>query len=186
VHHGGIAGSLHAEVLHEGVEAIRALRAERPELTLWLDDGMASLSNIGAEPPTAGAGGPWVPVIGSETGITAQALARLEPPFVLSLDHGRDGEIGDRSLFADEACWPERIIVMTLARVGTASGPDLDRVGRIVARAGPGRRVYAAGGVRDRLDVAALMAVGAAGALVSSAVHGGALRRPQTQTGDLG
>jgi phosphoribosylformimino-5-aminoimidazole carboxamide ribotide isomerase len=63
---------------------------------------------------------------------------------------------------------------MTLSRVGAADGPDLKRVSEIVARAGP-RAVYAAGGVRDRGDLKALRAAGAAGALIATALHAGTI-----------
>jgi phosphoribosylformimino-5-aminoimidazole carboxamide ribotide isomerase len=71
------------------------------------------------------------------------------------------------------------LIVMTLARVGTGGGPDLAKIGGIVRRAGD-RRVYAAGGVRGLPDLLALRDIGAAGALVATALH-----RGQIKTGDL-
>jgi phosphoribosylformimino-5-aminoimidazole carboxamide ribotide isomerase len=40
-----------------------------------------------------------------------------------------------------------------------------------------GRRIYAAGGVRDAADLAALARAGIAGALVATALHDGRLRR---------
>ena len=43
--------------------------------------------------------------------------------------------------------WPERVIAMTLARVGTGGGPDLERL-RALRRMAPDKRLYAAGGVR--------------------------------------
>ena len=43
--------------------------------------------------------------------------------------------------------WPERVIVMTLARVGGDAGPDMDRLLQIKRRA-PDARLYAAGGLR--------------------------------------
>ena len=48
---------------------------------------------------------------------------------------------------------------MTLTRVGSGAGPDLERVNAIRAAA-PTRRVYAAGGVRDVADLFALKASG--------------------------
>ncbi len=99
------------------------------------------------------------------------ALRRLPADrYVLSLDFFGDRFAGPEELLADAACWPDRIIVMTLARVGSGAGPDLARVADIVARAGAGS-VYAAGGVRDRADVEALREAGAAGVLVASALH---------------
>jgi phosphoribosylformimino-5-aminoimidazole carboxamide ribotide isomerase len=66
------------------------------------------------------------------------------------------------------------VIVMTLARVGSSAGPDVQRVADIVGRAGK-RRVYAAGGVRDRDDIDALRGAGAAGVLLATALHSGTI-----------
>jgi phosphoribosylformimino-5-aminoimidazole carboxamide ribotide isomerase len=103
-----------------------------------------------------------------------------EDRIVLSLDFRGDEFLGPRELLEDAGLWPERVIVMTLARVGAAQGPDLARVSEIVCRAGSGRHVYAAGGIRDLADLKALNAAGAAGALVATALHAG-----QIKTGDL-
>jgi phosphoribosylformimino-5-aminoimidazole carboxamide ribotide isomerase len=93
---------------------------------------------------------------------------------ILSLDFRDDCFLGPPELLEDAALWPRRVIVMTLARVGTGLGPDLERLGRIMARAG-GRKVYSAGGVRRREDLLALRDAGAAGVLVASALHGGTI-----------
>jgi phosphoribosylformimino-5-aminoimidazole carboxamide ribotide isomerase len=66
------------------------------------------------------------------------------------------------------------VIVMTLARVGSGAGPDLDRL-CTVRDAEPGRRIYAAGGIRDAADLLALKRAGIAGALVASCLHDGRL-----------
>jgi phosphoribosylformimino-5-aminoimidazole carboxamide ribotide isomerase len=63
---------------------------------------------------------------------------------------------------------------MTLARVGSGAGPDTGRIADICARA-PGRSIYAAGGVRDTSDLAALQQLGVAGALVATSLHDGRL-----------
>jgi phosphoribosylformimino-5-aminoimidazole carboxamide ribotide isomerase len=63
---------------------------------------------------------------------------------------------------------------MTLARVGSGAGPDLDRLGRI-RDAAAGKKVYAAGGVRDAADLVALRRAGIAGALIASSLHDGRL-----------
>jgi phosphoribosylformimino-5-aminoimidazole carboxamide ribotide isomerase len=78
-------------------------------------------------------------------------------------------------LLEDTTLWPERIIAMTLARVGSGEGPDLDRIAAIAAKAGESRRVYAAGGIRHRADIEAARAAGAAGALVATALHAGTI-----------
>ena len=68
--------------------------------------------------------------------------------------------------------WPARVIVMTLDRVGSQSGPDLERL-RAVKTAAKERAIYAAGGVRGVDDLRSLMNAGITGALVASALHSG-------------
>ena len=68
------------------------------------------------------------------------------------------------------------LIVLDLARVGSGAGPDVGAVARIHA-AFPDLELLAGGGVRDAGDLRALRAAGAAGALVSTALHGGVIGR---------
>lgn len=138
---------------------------------LWLDAGFAR--HDGA----ADAAGENVDrVFGSESLAGAQAAGamRHDPRAILSLDFSASGFMGDPRLLAEAALWPERVIVMTLARVGAKQGPDLERIRNIAARAGA-RRVHAAGGVRDADDLARLEQAGAVGALVATALHEGRL-----------
>ena len=71
---------------------------------------------------------------------------------MLSLDFRGDAFQGPQEILAEPALWPRRVIVMTLARVGSGAGPDLARLAAIRSIAG-GREIYAAGGVRDAADL---------------------------------
>ncbi len=82
---------------------------------------------------------------------------------------------GPAALLDNSALWPSRVIVMTLARVGSHEGPDLARLSEIVGKAGGAHRVYAAGGLRGAEDLASLAAIGVEGVLVASALHDGRL-----------
>jgi phosphoribosylformimino-5-aminoimidazole carboxamide ribotide isomerase len=62
------------------------------------------------------------------------------------------------------------LVVIDLARVGSASGPPLAAVADLAA-ALPDVAIYAGGGVRDASDLRALEAAGATGALVATALH---------------
>lgn len=153
---------------------LQALAWRHPGLTLWVDAGEASPDALARRV----AEGPGRPVIGSES-LTdrAQAEAALAAGAGLfSLDYGPEGPRGPSDLHDNAALWPEAVIVMTLARVGAGQGPDLDRLGAILARA-EGRRVYAAGGVRDVDDLHRLAELGVAGVLLASALHDGRLSR---------
>jgi len=149
--------------------ALQALRRAFPELRLWVDSGLAE----------AAAARAWLAhglgdlVIGSETqrdpdifGRLADSAARV----VLSLDFRDDRFLGPPGLRADAQVWPSRVIVMTLGRVGSDRGPDLDLLAQIQARA-PAVRLFAAGGVRDADDLTRLAGRGIAGALVATALH---------------
>jgi phosphoribosylformimino-5-aminoimidazole carboxamide ribotide isomerase len=61
---------------------------------------------------------------------------------------------------------------MTLDRVGSAGGPDLETFERLRAMA-PDHTWIGAGGIRDAADLEAGAAAGAAGWLVASALHDG-------------
>lgn len=158
-------------------DVVARLAHELPNLDLWIDHGASrpeEVDEIVSAHPRARV------VIGSETLGQLQALTDLmtvhADRVALSLDFKGDTLLGPESLLYDPVSWPQRIIVMTLAAVGADAGPDLDRVAEIVGRAGPGRRVFAAGGVRNTTDVVALARIGAAGVLVASALHAGKLK----------
>jgi len=148
-----------------------ALATLPPGLDLWFDSGVRD---------EAGAA-PWLGrgrvVLGSESQAGTRLLRELrdDPRIILSLDFRGDAFQGPSGILADPQLWPERVIAMTLARVGAGGGPDLVRLAEVVARAGAERRVYAAGGVRDAADLRAVAACGAAGALIATALHAGAI-----------
>ncbi|MDZ4097997.1 MAG: HisA/HisF-related TIM barrel protein, partial [Methylophilaceae bacterium] len=97
---------------------------------------------------------------------------RLASHHVLSLDW-RDKEfLGPVELLEETEYWPEYIIAMTLNKVGSSSGPDIERLQQLQAKHS---KVYAAGGVRDAKDLEVLAENGVAGALVASALHSGIL-----------
>ncbi|MBX9925662.1 MAG: nickel transporter [Hyphomicrobiaceae bacterium] len=140
---------------------------------IWLDRGLRpeGLGKVPYRPV-------FHDVLGTESGWDCAALGALTPTTrktaVLSLDFRCAGFVGDAHVLNRADLWPDRVIVMTLGRVGGGGGPDLDTIGRIVATARTSPRplaVYAAGGVRNRADLTALTHLGAAGALVSTALH---------------
>jgi len=150
------------------------LAAALPGVEVWIDDG----TPVGAVPGQIGQTLGVVPVVGSE-GLESEAdVAALralpKDGYILSLDFRGDRFDGPSAVVDEAEHWPDRVIVMTLARVGSAEGPDLGKVTDAVARAGE-RRVLAAGGVRDCADIEALKGAGASGVLVASALHSGAI-----------
>jgi uncharacterized protein related to proFAR isomerase len=115
-------------------------------------------------------------VLGSETQRDCTVVHHLagDARVVLSLDFRGPTFQGPRALLDDPACWPQKVIAMTLARIGSDAGPDLERLCAI-RDAAPGRQVYAAGGVRDAADLVSLKRADIAGALVASSLHEGRL-----------
>jgi phosphoribosylformimino-5-aminoimidazole carboxamide ribotide isomerase len=128
-------------------------------------------------------------VIGTESLPAVDALRRLtaepaDPPLVLSLDL-RDGLVlsPDPALSATRPAealarladaGAREVIVLDLARVGSRAGPDVALIGRLHRRF-PQVVLLAGGGVRHAADLRALAAAGAAGALVATALHAGAI-----------
>lgn len=101
--------------------------------------------------------------------------------FSLDLRHGEPvvahggmppGDTPDRlaGRAADAGCGT--IIVLDLARVGTAAGPDLETIAGI-RKAVPHLTLLAGGGVRGFGDLAQLAGAGCDGALVATALHAG-------------
>jgi phosphoribosylformimino-5-aminoimidazole carboxamide ribotide isomerase len=156
-----------------GHDAVLAqVAAAFPHLRLWVDNGICQLPRASD----------WLAlrlgdlVLGSESQTDAALVRALagDARIALSLDF-RGGDFqGPPELLADPACWPQRVIVMTLARVGSGAGPDLERLASVQAAA-PGKSLYAAGGVRDAADLTELKGRGIAGALVATALHDGRL-----------
>src|SRR6266496_2091595 len=98
---------------------------------------------------------------------SGSASSAGDPRVVLSLDFRGEHFLGPPALLAEPDAWPDRVIVMTLAHVGSGAGPDFSRIAAIRALAGP-RKLYAAGGIRGAADLADLARAGVAGALVAS------------------
>jgi phosphoribosylformimino-5-aminoimidazole carboxamide ribotide isomerase len=161
-------------------EVMRRLQAAFPAIVFWVDNGVADVASADR----------WLDeglghlVVGSESQKDMALVRQMSghDRIVLSLDFRDQAFQGPAMLLDDAACWPRRLIVMTLARVGSAAGPDLDRLSAIRDSAG-GRDIYAAGGVRDSGDLAVLKRAGISGALVATSLHDGSLRGSDIEAG---
>ena len=154
-------------------ELCRDLASALPRNELWIDAGFSNVTDCAF----------WLPlgatlVIGIESLTSLEDWQELRSAFsqglLLSLDYDAEGPRGLSALFAEAAHWPERIIAMSLDRVGTGNGPDVKRVASVVQRAGS-RSVYASGGLRNIGDFEAVTNAGAMGALLATALHQGAI-----------
>ena len=128
-------------------------------------------------------------VIGTESLPGAEAFRQLraelpDAPLVLSLDlRGRRvvspdpalAAIGPADALARLAdAGAREAVVLDLARVGSCGGPDVTLLRELHGHF-PDVQLLAGGGVRHAGDLRALAAAGAAGALVATALHGGAI-----------
>ncbi len=143
-----------------------------PHAEIWIDAGTSSRSAarsvLAAPVATLVVGTESIETVRGWQDIAAEAPQRT----ILSLDFRHDEFMGPDAMLADASLWPTRVIVMTLDRVGANDGPDIKRLEDVVSRA-KGRRVYAAGGVRDRSDLDVIRRIGVGGALVASSLHSG-------------
>ena len=152
-------------------EAVSAIARAFPSLTLWLDNGAGDAGGV-ARTLAMGAS----QVLGSETQVDTALVARYrhDPRVILSLDFRGLAFQGPPALLALPDLWPHQVIAMTLAKVGSGTGPDMERLAQIKA-ASDARAIYAAGGVRHIEDAQALQQAGISGALIATALHEGRL-----------
>ncbi len=164
-------GAIESRGGHE--ESLDALSAAFPDVTFWVDAGVSHSDQARSwllRHPRAHL------VLGTET---LQDLAPLEElgkdeRVLLSLDFRGQVFLGPDSVYAASHLWPARVIVMTLARVGAAAGPDMDQLAAISGRV-TNAKIYAAGGLRGPSDLRSLARAGVQGVLVASALHDGQL-----------
>jgi uncharacterized protein related to proFAR isomerase len=150
-----------------------------PELELWLDAGFADaaaarrlLAEFGADATRV------VPVLASESLLSRQALAACFEDealrgAALSLDRRNGQRMDAAGAWEAPELWPQRVIEMTLERVGSGAGPDLQTMRELRQKAPAGTWLVGAGGVRSQADMQAAALAGADAWLVASALHDG-------------
>lgn len=167
-----MGGATQAQVLARVLDAL-------PQVQLWLDAGFPDLASAQALqarfPAHAADRVRWVFASESlrDTAALRQACTPARPGLpgaLLSLDRRGEERLDPAGCWQRPELWPDELIVMTLDRVGTGTGPDLDAL-REVRRLAPQARLVGAGGVRGAADLAAAEAAGAQAWLVASALH---------------
>ena len=158
-------------ITHQGdhENLISDVLAYFPHILFWIDSGYQRYKK---HP------GNYLPVLGSEcySDKILSELGAFDKRFILSLDYSMSEALGAKSLFSDQDLWPDTIIIMTLNRVGSNQGPDLDKLNWF-CRQYPHKNFIAAGGIRNTADLQALKQAGVQQALIASALHSGAIRR---------
>ncbi len=157
-------------------EVLAGLLGALDGIELWLDAGFADADAAATlKAQLAPHSQRIVPVFGSESLRSRGALADCRSRFgmagaVLSLDR-RDGQrLDPAGCWDSPALWPQRVIVMTLERVGSGAGPDLETMAEL-HRLAPATTLVGAGGVRSADDLARGHDAGAGAWLVASALH---------------
>jgi phosphoribosylformimino-5-aminoimidazole carboxamide ribotide isomerase len=150
---------------------------------LWLDAGIRSVDQV----QRAIQPGVTHLIVGLETLSSFAALdtmcASVSAPriaFSLDLQHGEPVRSPDGTRLPEAiaaraaAAGVTAVIVLDLARVGTATGPDFAMIARI-RQAIPGTLLLSGGGVRGYDDLVRLAESGCDGALIATALHHGRL-----------
>lgn len=148
---------------------IQQIMHQYPTLELWVDAGVQhlyALCELGNRNFNV--------ILGSENfSDLNQYLAikkQLQDTFVLSLDFMPEGYRGPAELLENTANWPQTVIIMTLANVGSNQGPNLELI-RNFAHHAQRFSLFAAGGIRHIEDIHQLQKTGISGALLASAIH---------------
>lgn len=163
---------------HNGNNAplLAELLKQFPQLLFWLDAGEQSADLAGKHPSRVR------PVFASEAYSASElaALCRDHRKAVVSLDFDANDFCGDARWLEMPAHWPQDLIIMELAAIGTGDGPDITRLSGFVG-AHPDKRFYAAGGIRHDADIDLLAEIGVSGALAATALHYGAVQKYKKQ-----
>lgn len=149
-------------------EIINTIHNDYPQLTLWLDSGISTLEDIKNKNSLG-----IINVIGTETGINKDELLLIKKQYrdsVLSLDYADGQLLGDASLLYSTDTWQNNIIVMSLNRIGSNYGPDLESI-KTIKKLAPGKFIYAAGGISGFKDLKSLQQINVDGALIATALH---------------
>lgn len=161
----------HAELLAE-------ILAEFTKIAFWIDGGHPICNDDLLARKN------FIPVLGTESfhNENVTEIEKYNKNFILSLDHSLKGELGASSLFASQSLWPDNIIIMSLPRVGSGQGPDMDKLSTY-RKQFPQYNIIAAGGIRDAEDLRPLEQIGVKQALVATALHNGKIKPDNTANG---
>ncbi len=157
---------------HNHDSLITEVLARFPQILFWVDKGYRRYDPCLKYPDN------YLPVLGSESyqNETVAELKAFNNRFILSLDYSMTGTLGAERLFSSPDLWPDDVIIMTLAQVGSNQGPDLPKLNQFCSLY-PHKNFIAAGGIRHLSDLTALERIGVQRALIASSLHSGAIKR---------
>ena len=152
-------------------DVVQGICVEYPELEIWLDTGPSLISHYLDNPIT-----PSLRIILSTESLHSASIlislrnAYRDHRFVLSLDYKSNSILGSQEIMQERDSWPSDIVVLNLDHVGTCSGvnfPAIPNQQTLFAM----HKIYYGGGIRNYADLLQLKNLGAAGALLSTALH---------------
>jgi phosphoribosylformimino-5-aminoimidazole carboxamide ribotide isomerase len=137
-----------------------------PEITFWIDSGYPLCDDRFHQLKN------FLLVLGSESfnDENISEIQTFNKRFVLSLDYSSAGQLGTKTLFITPDFWPRNVIIMSLAKVGSNLGPDLDRLATYRNQY-PQQKIIAAGGIRNIGDLRDLEQLGIHQVLLATALH---------------
>lgn len=141
-----------------------------PKINFWIDNG-CQLSAIAPQKSIR-------PVIGTESQVLPPSDSAHD--YILSLDFQHQHALGHSAWFQHSQFWPRSIIAMSLNRVGSHCGPDVEKLSQL-RQNHPDKHWIAAGGIRHMGDLVHLEQAGIKTALVATALHSGALNQEALQ-----
>lgn len=152
------------------LSTIATIAQHYPHLTLWLDAGISNQAEV-----DLWASLPIRLILGSENFSSINQYLAIHQSIgtqsILSLDFMPTGYQGPQELLASSTYWPQDVIIMSLAHVGTNQGINQPLLSKLKTQAGDNFNLYAAGGVRDIADLNTLESLKIQGALIATALH---------------
>lgn len=155
------------------IEVIESISEAYPNLNLWLDSGIQQ-----ANARALYMGKQIKAIVGSENIENLQDYRAISyacnSQHILSVDFNQAGAMGIPELHQTAHYWPDEVICMTLSKVGSEQGVDIEQLKQLQAmnrlRKTPSI-IYAAGGLRNADDAKTLAQLGIEGILVATALH---------------
>lgn len=149
---------------------IQTLCFEYPELEIWLDSGLSLVDHYLKSHNTSS-----LRIILSTESIPEPTAASLMRDFgghsfILSLDYRSGGFLGPSTIVQTQDLWPSDVIILNLDQVGTNNGMSFPG-GLDSQSLFDQYNIYYGGGISSLTDLMQLEKLGAAGALLATALH---------------
>ncbi len=155
-------------------DTVTAIRQAYPQLEIWLDTGLSLVKYYLENPEST----PLRIVlstesIGSTSTLTACMNHYARHDFIFSIDYRSEKLLGPRELLQAQEQWPRDVLILNLDHVGTGKGINVPA--QLDLSLFQTHNAYYGGGIKSGNDLHRLKAMGAAGVLLSTALHNKAI-----------